>query len=266
MDFPEYEDLCLERVEMIMENFDRTKEDGLQHNTTGATKDTITAYPELIWADTIFMTVLFLGKMGIKYNKQEWIEEAIYQVLLHVKYLLDRETGLFYHAWDFDKSSNFGANFWCRGNSWLTMGLPLFIEMMNDNLPHHTKKYLVHIYQNQVDELLKIRDPEELLWHTVLDDPSSYIEASGSAGILTGIYMGLRAGLLNGDHYRQSCDDSMVQLINYINEQGTVEGVSAGTIIGHNKEHYKNIIIKPMAYGQAMMLCALVQYLNSRHL
>ena len=58
----------------------------------------------------------------------------------------------------------------------------------------------------------------------------------------------------------------MVQLINYINEQGTVEGVSAGTIIGHNKEHYKNIIIKPMAYGQAMMLCALVQYLNSRHL
>lgn len=262
MDFDEYEELSLQWAEHIMNDFDRTKERGLQHNTTGETKDTISRKHQQIWADTIFMTVLFLGKMGKKYHNQAWVDESIYQVMLHLKYLLDRETGLYYHGWDFSKQSNFGGHFWCRGNSWLTMGLPLFIDLMGNELPSYVKTSFSNAYTNQVDALFKCRDKDELLWHTLLDDPTSYIEVSGSSGIVAGVYMGIKVGILPREPYKKWCDESINQLLKKIDSEGTVQGVSAGTVIGHTKDHYKNIIVKPMAYGQAMMLCALVESLQ----
>ncbi len=262
MDHPEYETLSLQWAELVMNKFERTTERGLQHNTTGLTKEKINRNHEQIWADTIFMTVLFLGKIGKKYQHQEWIDESIYQVLLHTKYLFDRKIGLFYHGWDFSKSSNFGANFWCRGNSWLAMGLPLFIDYMADELSEPDKKYLIQIYKNQVNALLSLLDEKENLWHTLLDDPTSYTETSGSAGILAGIYMGLNSGILPDEPYAEKTEDVLKALLRNIDEDGTIRGVSAGTAISHDREDYKNIIVKPMAYGQAMMLCALAESLK----
>jgi unsaturated rhamnogalacturonyl hydrolase len=43
---------------------------------------------------------------------------------------------------------------------------------------------------------------------------------------------------------------------------GTVLGVSAGTTIGYDADHYKNIIVRPMAYGQSLALIALVEALG----
>jgi len=37
--------------------------------------------------------------------------------------------------------------------------------------------------------------------------------------------------------------------------------VSAGTPVGKDKEHYKNILIAPMAYGQSLTMMALTEAL-----
>lgn len=260
MDYPQYEELSLIWANEVYANFDRTDENGIQHNTTGATKKDLVKNEEQIWADTIFMTILFLGKMGVKYQRKEWIEEAIYQVLVHIKYLLDRETSLFYHGWDFSQRSNFGANFWCRGNSWLVMGIPLFCQIMEGHLAVEVKDYLLIVYQNQVTSLFKLKDSETNLWHTILDDKESYIETSGSAGILAGVYLGLRNGYLKNENFGLLAEKSIASLISHVDDDGTLQGVSAGTAISSTKEDYKNIIVKPMAYGQAMCLFALGQY------
>lgn len=258
MDYPQYEELCLEWIEEILAGFDRTEENGLQHNTTGHTKYELAKKNQQLWADTIFMTVLFVAKMGKKYQKQEWLDAATYQVLLHLKYLFNTTSGLFYHGWDFTTRDNFGANFWCRGNSWLTLGIPLFIDYMGESLQDSVKDYLVGIYQNQVKALVHHRD-ESGLWHTIIDDSSSYLETSGSAGIIAGMYYGISKGYINYDEYLPVCDSSIEALLQTIDENGTVQGVSAGTNISKNREDYKNIIIQPMAYGQALMICALGQ-------
>lgn len=263
MEYPEYETLCLDWVQEIMNKFNRTQEGGFQHDTTGPiSSDTLTENEEQIWADTIFMTVLFLAKMGRKYNNQLWLDEATYQVMLHIKYLFNPEKHLFYHGWDFTSNDNFGANFWCRGNSWLTMGIPLFIDYMDDSLDEGIRRYLIGVYQNQVSKLVTLRDSETGLWHTLLDDPESYLETSGSAGIIAGMYTGLNKGYIEEEKYLTICEESIAALTKTIESDGTVQGVSAGTCISNNREDYKNIIIKPMAYGQAMMLCALVQTLK----
>ena len=53
----------------------------------------------------------------------------------------------------------------------------------------------------------------------------------------------------------------MKAILENIDEDGTVLKVSGGTGMGMDAEHYKNILIAPMAYGQALVILALAEAL-----
>ena len=256
MDYPEFEKLSLEWMDWIEKDFPRTREKGLQHITSGEDKYTLKENEQQIWLDTVFMTVLFTAKMGVKYNNEKWREDATYQILLHVKYLLNRETGLFYHGWNFNEISNYGANFWCRGNSWMALGIPLFLKIMEGYLPESTNSFLKNVYNNQVLKLLELRGKDGL-WHTILTDKTSYTETSGSAGIVGGILLGQLYGYLVEEIDTTDIDYMIESLEQRIDKDGIVTGVSAGTPISYNEKDYKDIVQTPMVYGQAMMIVAL---------
>lgn len=120
----EYLGICDEWAESIMHDFLRTEEGGLQHKTS----DTLNNGE--LWDDTLFMTVLFLANMGRIRGNKEYIEEAQYQFLLHVKYLTDKKTGMWFHGWTFDGHHNFAEALWGRGNCWITMAIPEFLDMV----------------------------------------------------------------------------------------------------------------------------------------
>lgn len=142
------------------------------------------------------------------------------------------------------------------------MGIPLFIEYAGDSLDGGTHKYLVGVYQNQVKAIMDFQDEETGLWHTLLDDSTSYIETSGSAGIVSGLLLGMKNGFITEKNYRKNCRVAIRGLLGKINDEGYVIDVSAGTAISRNRNDYKNIILKSMAYGQALMIYALVSTLN----
>lgn len=262
IDFPEFDELTEEWMKWVENEFPRTEEKGLQHLTSGIDKYTVKENKEQIWADTLFMTILFMAKMGVKYNNKKWIDDASYQVLVHTKYLLDRESNLFYHGWNFDTKSNYGSNFWCRGNSWLTMGIPLFLEITKKHLSNYMIDYLTNMYEKQINTLIHLRS-ENGLWHTILNNPTSYTETSGSAGIIAGILIGLNHQLIDNTNISKDfINQSVKGLLNQIDEKGVVHGVSAGTAISENEEDYHRIIRTPMVYGQAMVLIALEEYLQ----
>ena len=48
-----------------------------------------------------------------------------------------------------------------------------------------------------------------------------------------------------------------------IDTDGTVLKVSGGTGMGYDRDHYKNILIAPMAYGQSLTILALVEALET---
>ena len=52
-------------------------------------------------------------------------------------------------------------------------------------------------------------------------------------------------------------------VMNNIDEEGTVLNVSGGTGMGADREHYKKILIAPMAYGQSLTILALIQALDN---
>lgn len=257
---PEFENLCLKWADWLMNCLPRTKEGGFQH-VTSANGDRlgVRLNENEMWIDTIFMTVLFLNKMGQKYKKQEWIDESIHQVLMHIKYLCDKETGLFCHGWTFNEQNNFGGIFWCRGNSWFTLGILDYIDMFEGTLNAGVKQFVMDAYKAQVHKLKELQSKSGL-WHTVLLDPSSYEEVSGSAAIAAGILKGIRYGILD-DSYLECAQRAVKGILKNIDQDGTVLNVSGGTGMGYDADHYKNILIAPMAYGQSLTILALAEAL-----
>ena len=255
-----YEELCNKWAKWIMEELPRTEEGGFQHTTTkDASKGLLNMNENQMWIDTLFMTVLFLAKWGIRIGKREYVEEAIHQYLMMIKYLYERKTGLFYHAWNFSNRSNFGEVFWCRGNSWYTASVLDFLEITGKQIPKSIEDILVDTFKTQV-RVLKELQSSSGLWHTVLDEPSSYEETSGSAAIAYGVLKGIRKGIL-GQDYKNMADKAISGILHNIEKDGTVINVSAGTPVGNDKEHYKNILIAPMAYGQSLCMMALTEAL-----
>lgn len=256
-DYEFAEAISLEWAQWIYEEAERTEEDGLQHVTSGDTKRELNLHPGEIWIDTLFMTGLFLVKMGKQHQRKEWVEEGIYQTLLHVKYLHDRKTNLFFHGWTFEERHNFGEVLWCRGNSWMTLALPIILKNAQDYLSTSETRYLTEVYVKQVEGLFRVLDRRHYQWHTVLTNEESYCETSGTAGILAGIFLGIDYGLLDKEAYLPDCLKILQSVLDQISESGEVKGVSAGTPVALTEDAYHNIIQAPMAYGQSMVLLML---------
>lgn len=256
-----YRDLCIKHADWLMNGLAKTMEGGFQHVTTAIQdRNEIMPHESELWIDTLFMAVLFLNKIGYKYCRQDWIDEASRQMLIHIKYLYDKHSGLFFHGWSFNRRDNFGGVFWCRGNSWFTYAVPDYLDDCGSRINAGFRHFLVDTYRAQVEALVSLQSKSGL-WHTVLNDAGSYEEVSGSAAITAGILKGLRMGLLD-NCFRPVAIRGLEAVCQNIDSTGTVLHVSAGTSIGMDAEHYKNIVISPMAYGQALALLALYESLE----
>lgn len=231
----------------------RTGDGCFQHMITGDPND------DEILIDTLFMAVLFLARAGKLLGRGDYIAEADYQILSHIKYLLNKEERLFYHGFNFKRNDNYGGILWGRGNCWYTI---VVMELMEEvSLDEGLKRYFLNVYENQVKALKQYADSKTGLWHTIINDSSSYIEISASAAFLYGIMKGVRLGILKREEFWDFVQKSMESLVDYIEEDGTVGSVSYGTPIGMNGDFYKSIPCCPMTYGQALMILVLQEAL-----
>lgn len=258
---PECTALCKDWATWLLKDLPRTAQNGFQHTTTGdAALGTITMHENELWIDTLFMAVLFLAQYGAYSASQAHIQESIAQYLIHIQYLFSKRDGLFYHGWSFNRLDNFGGVYWCRGNSWFTSATVDWLEALGTLLGSGTRRYVKDIWLTQVQTLAGLQGKSGL-WNTILDDPNSYQEVSGSAGIAYGILKGIRTGLLPQTYY--PCARRAVSaILDNIAEDGTVLNVSAGTGMGDGPEHYQNILRLPMAYGQSLAALALTEALR----
>ena len=79
--------------------------------------------------------------------------------------------------------------------------------------------------------------------------------------IAGGMLKGIRLGILD-ESFKECAERAVAGICNQVAEDGTVLGVSAGTTVGYDADHYRNIIVRPMAYGQSLALIALVEALG----
>lgn len=245
----------LERwAEWLMHEMPRTERGGMQHVTLAEENH------QQLWDDTLMMSVLPLAKIGKLLNRPQYVEEAKYQFLVHIQHLMERESGLWFHGWTFEGKHNFAKARWARGNSWLTIVIPEFLELLD--LPQYdaTRRFLVQVLECQVAALAACQH-ESGLWHTLLDDPNSYLESSATAGFAFGILKSVRKRYIDGK-YLQVAEKALQGVVKQINTDGELMQVSFGTAMGKNLDYYRQVPLTSMPYGQAMAILCLVEYLN----
>lgn len=245
----EYRRIMNEWAEWIMHDMKRTEEGGIQHEHAELENN------QEMWDDTLLMTVLFLSKYGKMINNQSYTEEAKYQFLLHTKYLFDTKSGLWFHGWNFLDRDHFAGALWGRGNCWITVFVPDFIDILQPD--EAIKRFAVSFLNNQASALRKYQD-ESGLWHTLINDETSYLEASATAGFTYGMLKGIRKGYLDAG-FRDCAFRGLDAILENITDEGELKNVSYGTNVGRTLQHYKDIPLVKMHYGQALALLALIE-------
>ncbi|TPX13335.1 uncharacterized protein E0L32_006308 [Thyridium curvatum] len=247
-------------AEWTMHDLPRTKYGGLQHMTYLSDND------QELWDDTLVMTVLPLTKIGLVLNRPEYVAEAKRQFLLHIQYLFDTKTGLFFHGWCFNGNHNFAKALWGRGNSWVTLAIPEFLELLQLDRDDPLQAHLIHTLSAQCEALVGMQQPDGL-WRTLLDIPESegsYPESSATAGFAYGILKAQRLRYLeSGKMYSEVGVKAVKGVLANISPEGELLNTSYGTAMGHDLQHYKDIPITAMPYGQAMAMMALVEFLRA---
>ncbi|KRE69505.1 beta-galactosidase BglB [Paenibacillus sp. Soil750] len=246
---PTYVALCKEWVTYVMEDMPRTDEGGLQHCVTRNLNE------GQLWDDTLYMTVLFVARMGVLLQDDAYFQESIRQFLVHLKYLSDVKTGLFFHGWTFLGHHHYAQALWARGNSWYTAGLVDYLDIAP--LPAGVSQFLISSLERQVRALAALQH-ESGLWHTLLDQPDSYLETSASSAFAYGILKAVRKGFID-ERYRAVGLKALEGVMSKIDDEGIVHGVSYGTGLKDNLDYYRNIKQCPMPYGQSMALMLMVE-------
>jgi len=100
------------------------------------------------------------------------------------------------------------------------------------------------------------------MWHTLIDDSTSYVEASATSGFAYGILKAVHTGLLSPE-FEEVALKALEPLMDCITEDGVVNQVSYGTPMGREtKDFYKQIELRQMPYGQALAMLFLIECLE----
>ncbi|MBW7457482.1 glycoside hydrolase family 88 protein, partial [Paenibacillus sepulcri] len=195
-------------------------------------------------------------------DNKRYAEEALNQVLIHLRLLQDTQTQVLFHGWNCDTGSHMSAARWTRANAWVTLGVPMILVEI---APHiEVPDEVIERYGRLIKGLAGYQQADGL-WSTVMDEPDYYREISGSAGIGAGISKALETGMIEPDEQWNAVVERVLQaVIPYISEEGEVGGVSGGTPVLASIAAYNEVPIYPALYGQGLVLLLLVQAIRGK--
>jgi unsaturated rhamnogalacturonyl hydrolase len=237
-------------AEWLMTDLPKTAEGGFEHVVKEGRR------PGQLWDDTLVMAVLFLAASGRAFDRPEWVEEAHYQYLTHIRFLGDSRTGLFFHGWTFEGRHNYARALWARGNAWITIAIPELFAIAPPTDPA-LRRYLQTVLASQIAALAPLQRADGM-FHTLLDDPTSPVEASATAGFGYGVLAAAREGLLPPEQTGLVAG-ARAAILSRIGPDGLLTDVSDGTAMGLDLDHYRRIPNTPTPYGQALATLFLLE-------
>lgn len=244
-----YLDFAVQMADFLKNDAERFADGIFQHTVNSEDYN----FPEQAWVDTMFMAGYFLVRIGTMLNRNDYLEDGIKQYHGHEDFLQDPSTNLYYHGWDNLAQSHMSGIYWARGNSWAAITMARALKLIH--VTHPSFMIIEGSLRDQLAALVRLQS-ESGLWHTVLNDPTSYTETSGSAGIAAAL-------ISSGKMYNKYVNKSVVGILSRIDEDGSVRGVSAGTAVMRDAEGYKGVPHKRMqGWGQGLALTFLSSLLT----
>lgn len=192
------------------------------------TPDGLTAQARY-WIDDVWM----IGSLQIQAwrvsGDPKYLDHAALMARLYME-RLQQPNGLFFHG----PNARFH---WGRGNGWVAAGLA---ELLSELPPSH-KDYaaVMGAYQRMMAGLLA-NQAEDGMWRQLIDYPDSWKETSGTAMFAYAMVVGARRGILTDPRYTTAYQKAWSALCTYIQPDGQVTEVCAGTGQQNNAQFYLN--------------------------
>ncbi|MBI1885694.1 MAG: glycoside hydrolase family 88 protein [Chloroflexi bacterium] len=212
----------------------------------------ITPHPDRpeLWVDVPFFVVPALCRVAALEGDARYTKEAVRQLQLHIRHLLDEPTGLFYHVWN-EETGQRSPCLWGRGNGWLAISLLEIIGHQGHD--SNDREAFSAILARQAACLASLQDRTGL-WQTVLDRPDAYLETSCSAMFVYVFARGVREGSLE-PRYLENARRGWAGLQEKVTAEGKVVGASMQTPPGPF-EFYQSIPTGTEKFGTGLFLLA----------
>ena len=225
----QYLKVAASKIEYLSNKALRFGDRVLQH-TVSVNND----FPEQAWADTLFMAAYFMLRYGVLTEDRDLINDALHQYFMHIEFLQDKATGLWYHGYDNIKKDHMSGFFWARANAWAAYTMAQVKHILPEPYLYPAFMDIDCSVRDQLAGLKQVQT-ETGLWRTVLDDPGSYEELSASCGIAA-------AMVKNGNPlHRAYVLKAYPAILENISEDGRVENVSGGTAVMKDLGGYRQI-------------------------
>ena len=129
-----------------------------------------------LWIDHLYMVVPFWAQMGVTLGNDTYVDEAIHQIQVHLQYLQEPITRLVAHIWS-ESEGYRDPNLWGRGIGWATASIARTLEIIPNT--HTNYSYLLNTVLSMLASLDDFQDSGGL-WHTIVNDSTTYLETSCS--------------------------------------------------------------------------------------
>lgn len=202
---------------------------------------------EQLWVDHMDVDPPFLARLARITGEDRYLRQCVTELISYSRLLQDERLGLFCHGYETYCGKN--GEFWARGNGWALQGL---VETLRW-LPLETTE--VPELRQRLDRLLQgllERQAENGLWHTVTDDPGTYLESTLAAMFAYAV------SIYAPEKFAPQIARSINEVNDLIDEDGALQLVTSATPIG-TRAMYATRPFGVYAWGQGPLLMLLAQ-------
>ncbi|GAA5095069.1 glycoside hydrolase family 88 protein [Chryseobacterium ginsengisoli] len=211
-------------------------------------------YPNQVWLDGLYMGMPFYTHYTHDFIKGTDATKAYDDILLQFdsvqKHLLDKKTGLLYHAWDeskkeawANKETGLSPNFWGRSMGWYGMAMVDVLDFLPKDHPGRAR--LISYIKSYTDTIIKVQDKNSGLWYQVLDkagEKGNYEEATASAMFVYTIIKSVNNGYLPKSYkaYAKKGYDGIIKNLITVDENGVVNLNKCCAVAGLGGKPYRD--------------------------
>ncbi len=250
-------------------DYARAVVDALENRIAHTADGAIMPHPPAteVWVDVVYFSTPAMARIGRLTGDTAIAERALRQLILHANHLRDEASGLFWHVAYVDKRSH-SQCLWARGNSWFSIAATEVLgEVRTAGLEQRLAgqvQAVSEIVARQLAAVVKLQHRDGL-WHTVIDRPDSYLEASATAGFALALGRALRMKLagIDLDAAKQAHANALAAIGAKINAQGDFTGVAQQTPPG-DLAWYQSIPVATAPFGTGICLMALAEAIAER--
>jgi unsaturated rhamnogalacturonyl hydrolase len=219
--------------------------------------------PNSVWVDDLYQGVPALAQRGKLTGERKYYDEATRQVFQFSERLFDKEKQVCIHGWVRGMEPR-PAFYWARANGWAIMALVALLDVLPADHPQRTP--LLELFKSYCHGLAILQSGTGF-WHQLMDRNDSFLETSATAMFTYVFASGINKGWLDLRVYGPLAVLGWNAVSTKVNDQGLVEGTSAGTSMAFDPAfYYQRPVGKgPHGYGSVLIAGAAMYKLLTEH-